>query len=112
MSESQLQSTCVIWLWNERPETRGLFFAITNNSENVGRAMQRKSLGLVSGVADTCFLWSGKAHFIEFKTADGIQSIRQKEWQRTVETHGIDYYVVRSFLQFKDLIDEIIDLSK
>lgn len=28
--EAKLQSMCVIWLWNNFPETRGLFFAVEN----------------------------------------------------------------------------------
>jgi hypothetical protein len=107
LSEAQLQSQCVIWMRNEKPETRGLFFAITNNSENIGRAMQRKSMGLIPGVADTCFLWRGEAYFIEFKTPEGNQSPEQKQWQKTIEKHGIEYYIVRSFEQFKNLIENV-----
>jgi len=30
MKESQIQAECVKWLWNNYPETRGLFFAVQN----------------------------------------------------------------------------------
>src|SRR5690554_6899601 len=38
MSEAQIQAACVKWLWNTHPLTRGLFFAVNNNSEHVARA--------------------------------------------------------------------------
>lgn len=107
-SEAQIQSECVIWMWNEKPETRGLFFAIQNNSENIGRAMQRKALGLIPGVADTCFLWDGIAYFFEFKTEDGRQSAQQKEWERRVKDQNFGYFIVRSTEQFKQLINQIL----
>ena len=81
MSEAQIQAACVTWLWNTYPQTRGLFFAVNNNSEHVARAMNRKAVGLVAGVSDTIFLWRGKALLIEFKTPTGRQSAKQKEWQ-------------------------------
>lgn len=108
-SEAQIQSECVIWMWNENPETRGLFFAITNNSENIGRAMQRKSLGLIPGVADTCFLWDRIAYFFEFKTETGRQSVQQKEWERKVKDQNFDYFIIRSVDEFKKIITQILE---
>ena len=108
MSEAQIQAACVTWLWNTYPQTRGLFFAINNNSEHVARAMNRKAVGLVAGVSDTIFLWRGKALLIEFKTPTGRQSAKQKEWQEKVETQGFSYHIVRSVEDFKQLIEGII----
>lgn len=107
-SESQIQAECVRWLWNTYPETRGLFFSVTNNSEHVGRAMQRIAVGLVAGVSDTIFLWKGIPYFIEFKTEKGRQSARQKIWQEKIESHGFNYYIIRSLEEFKQLIKRII----
>lgn len=107
-SESQIQAECVMWLWNTHPETRGLFFAVTNNSEHVARAMQRKAVGLVSGVSDTIFLWECETYLIEFKTPTGRQSKNQIEWQSKVTTQGFQYFVVRSLEQFQELIKSII----
>lgn len=108
MTEQQLQAACVKWLWNEHPETRGLFFAVNNNSEHVARAMNRKAVGMVAGVSDTIFLWRGVAYLIEFKTETGKQSLKQKQWQETVETHDFLYLVVRSEGEFRELVREII----
>lgn len=108
MSEAQIQAACVTWLWNTYPQTRGLFFAVNNNSEHVARAMNRKAVGLVAGVSDTIFLWRGKALLIEFKTPAGRQSEKQKEWQAKAEAAGFRYYIVRSLEEFQALIKEII----
>ena len=108
MSEAQIQAACVTWLWNTYPQTRGLFFAINNNSEHVARAMNRKAVGLVAGVSDTILLWRGRALLIEFKTPTGRQSAKQKEWQARVEAAGFRYYIVRSVEDFKQLIEGII----
>lgn len=107
-SESQLQSECVQWLWNNHPETRGLFFSITNNSEHVVRGLQRKALGMIAGVADTCFLWNGKAYFIEFKNEIGKQSPDQVRWEITVWKQGFEYVIVRSLFQFQSVIENIL----
>jgi len=108
MSEAQIQAACVTWLWNTYPLTRGLFFAVNNNSEHVARAMNRKAVGLVAGVSDTIFLWAGEAYLIEFKTPAGRQSAKQKEWQNKVVAAGFWYYIIRSLEEFQDLINEII----
>ena len=108
MSEAQIQAACVTWLWNTHPLTRGLFFAVNNNSEHVVWAMNRKAVGLVAGVADTIFLWAGEAYLIEFKTPTGRQSAKQKEWQNKVVAAGFWYYIIRSLEEFQDLINEII----
>lgn len=106
--ESQIQSECVIWLWNNIPETRGLFFSVTNNSEHVVRALQRRGLGLVSGVSDCLFMWKGETYCFEFKTPNGKQSDKQKWWESRVTEHGFIYFIVRSFDEFRDIILGII----
>ena len=108
LTESQIQSQCVIWLWNTHPETRGLFFSVNNNSEHIARAMIRKSIGLISGVSDCLFMWRGKTYCFEFKTPTGRQSSSQIEWQHKVNNHGFDYYIVRSFEEFKRIIETIL----
>ena len=107
-SEQQIQSECVTWLWNTHPETRGLFFAVNNNSEHAVRALQRRAVGLVPGVSDTILLWKGKAYLIEFKTDTGRQSKAQKVWEEKVVGEGFGYFVVRGLGEFKMLIGGII----
>jgi len=108
MSEQQIQTACVKWLWNTHPETRGLFFAVNNNSEHVARAMNRKAVGVVPGVSDTVFLWNGQAYLIEFKTLKGRQSDVQKRWEAKVTEQGFKYSLIRSESEFRELIESII----
>ena len=100
MSEAQIQAACVTWLWNTYPQTRGLFFAVNNNSEHVARAMNRKAVGLVAGVSDTIFLWRGTALLIEFKTPTGRQSANKRVAGKA-EAAGFRYYIVRVWRIFR-----------
>lgn len=107
-TEAQIQSACVMWLWNNYPQTRGLFFAVTNNSEHAVRALQRKSLGLVAGVSDCLFMWKGKTYCFEFKTPKGKLSEAQGVWGARVTTHGFPYIVIRDIETFQEQIEAII----
>lgn len=107
-SEAQIQAECVMWLWNTHPETRGLFFSVTNNSEHIARAMQRRALGLISGVSDCLFIWGGRTYCFEFKTPTGHQSPAQIEWQHKVLAQGMCYFVVRSLDEFQVIIKNIL----
>lgn len=120
--EAVLQSKCWAWLWNERPETRSLYFAVPNeNSRSVYESKKqqlvsgamRKAMGVTAGVADTLlFLPRGKFHAacVEFKTPKGVQSDAQKSWQSRVEAAGYYYTVVRSLDEFKTKMDWYLNL--
>jgi hypothetical protein len=107
-SESKIQSECVRWLWNNLPATRGLFFEINNNPTDKRDGAIRRAAGMVAGVADTCFLWAGRAYFIEFKTLTGRHSKPQGVWADTVNKQGFDYHTVRSLYEFQVLINQIL----
>ncbi|MEN6386396.1 MAG: VRR-NUC domain-containing protein [Phycisphaerales bacterium] len=111
ISESKIQASCVMWLWNTHPQTRGLFFSVTNNSEHIARAMQRKAIGLISGVSDCLFIWRGSLYCFEFKTEIGRQSPAQIEWEKKSVEQGAKYYVVRSLPVFIDRIETILSNS-
>lgn len=105
--EARIQSECVIWFHNNFPHLRKCFFAVQNNSENVVRAMQRKAMGLVSGVSDTILIYNGHVYCFEFKTEIGRQSKDQKEFEDQATEQGARYYLIRSADQFKMLINTI-----
>lgn len=118
-----MQSKCWAWLWNERPETRGLYFAVPNeNSRSVYEnkrqqlvsGAMRKAMGVTAGVADTLLLLPrGKYHgaCVEFKTPTGRQSEAQVAWQCKVEAAGYYYAVVRTLDDFKTKMERYLDYA-
>lgn len=107
-SEAAFQQQCVMHFHNSYPELRGLLFSVNNNSANKREGAFNKAIGLVAGVSDLVFVYSGKVYFIELKTPTGYQSKDQIEWQAKIESQGINYYVINSIDKFKSLISMII----
>lgn len=104
-TESQLQSECFKWAWNELPKTRGLLCYNLNNSKNRIDGSRNKALGLIAGRSDMVFYWRGQAVMIEFKDpSKGRQSKKQKEWQKLIESHGFEYQIVKDIHTFKKII--------
>lgn len=106
LSEVAIQSRAFINLWNTRPELRGRFFTINNNSENAIKGALNRAMGVLSGVSDMCFLTGdGKSIWIEWKTSTGKQSPAQKEWAATCDKLGHTYVVVENELEFITIIN-------
>ena len=109
--ESKIQSECFVWYNNNYclkfHEPRGLMFSVPNElgGKNAISTALAKSTGLTSGVSDTIvILPSGRLIFVEFKTAKGVQSKAQKEFEQRVTALGYDYYIVRCLEVFKEII--------
>lgn len=112
--EGRIQASCVAWLWNEHPETRGLYIHIPNegNRNNAMDGAMRKALGLVAGAPDTfLFMPRGGYHglAIEFKTDMGVQSHEQKDFQARLELQGYKYCLCRSLEQFQIIIKDYLN---
>ena len=110
--ESTLQQTCVRWARYQYPILRTLLFAVPNGYKTtVTQARIAKAEGLVSGVADLILAHPSDdgqyaCLFIEMKQGKGKQSENQKKFQEEIMKFGIyDYRVVRSFEEFKRLIE-------
>lgn len=69
-------------------------------------SQRMKNMGLRSGVSDTVVVMPGKTLFVEFKTENGYQSEKQKEFQAAVESCHQSYYVARSLEEFQSIIRE------
>lgn len=113
-SEGKIQAACVQWLWNTRPETRGLYIHIPNEGNRRSKidGSIRKSLGIVAGAPDTfLFIPSQRYHglAIEFKTDTGVQSEAQKDFQVRLEVNGYKYVIIRSLCEFKEVITDYLD---
>lgn len=119
--EAKIQSECVTWLWNNRPETRGLYFCVPNeNTQSVYETKRqqmisgskRKAMGVVQGVSDTLLLIPRKGYHglcVEYKSEVGRQSEAQQEWQHKVEGQGYKYVIVRSLEEFVNVITEYLE---
>jgi len=104
-TEARIQASCVMWLWNERPETRGRLFEVNNNPKNAIDGARRKAMGMIAGVSDLILLRDGLPPLcIEMKDATGIQSKVQKDWQKKAESVGCDYVIIRSLSDFKEIL--------
>lgn len=115
--EAKIQASCVAYLWNNYPETRGLYIHIPNEGNRSSKldGSMRKALGLVAGAPDTfLFLPRGGKHglAIEFKTDTGSQSEAQKEFQKRLERNNYEYRICRSLDQFKEIISEYLALPR
>ena len=115
--EGRIQAECFAWFWNTYPQYRKLLFHVPNENDradsNIIQGAIRKSLGVVSGVADLLLLVpSGRYHglCIEMKDEKGRQKPAQAEWQAIVEAQGYKYIICRSLEQFKIIIKEYLCL--
>ena len=110
MSEDRLQQECYMWFHNTYFMYRGLLFHVPNGgTRNAREGAKFKTMGVVKGVSDFIFLWKGDTFFIELKVEGGRQSDDQKRWEVLVKGERFDYFVVWTFVEFKDLITKIID---
>jgi hypothetical protein len=107
--EFKLQAECVTWLWNTHPETRGCFFVIDNNASNTVEALQKRAMGLVKGVSDTCFIWHHRTYFIEFKSPTGILSPFQKKFALVCHVHSCGLFLINQKQQFVNFIETILN---
>lgn len=117
-NEGRIQAECFAWFWNEFPQFRRLLFHVPNENDradsNIIQGAIRKSLGVVSGVADLILLVPRGSHgalLIEMKDEKGTQKPMQKEWQALVESQGYRYEICRSLPQFKGLIYDYLKIK-
>lgn len=119
--EHDIQAACVRWFRLQYPHRALNLFAVPNGAaRSRWEAGIKKAEGMTAGVADMLLLVPSPQYHglaLEFKrpkTATGdktYQSPEQKAWQQAVEAQGYRYEVVRSFDEFKTLIDEYLTVS-
>jgi predicted RNA-binding protein YlxR (DUF448 family) len=65
-----------------------------------------KAMGVVSGVADMCYLKpEGRTCWIEWKTDTGKQSEEQKRFEKICRSLGHEYHIVRNEEEFLNIIN-------
>lgn len=104
MTEEQLQAQIFQFHWNNYPNERKRLFHVNNKAKNRIEGNQMKARGVVAGVSDLVYIAPGKVIFIELKTADGVQSKDQKEFEQQCIATGHEYHIARSLEDFLRII--------
>lgn len=111
MKESKVQASCVKWFTNnyclKHHNPKYICFSVPNEAIQKMAWKQIntfKAMGLKSGVSDVIVLLEGKVLFVEFKSAKGTQTPKQRDFQQGVELLGFEYHICRSLDQFKELV--------
>lgn len=121
MTHDKLQQSCFVWLWNNEQQLRRLFWSTFNDIKQVEKIIgnignrkrsivlsHMKSLGMVKGVVDFMFYFSGVLYIFDFKVEGDRLSKEQKEFIEAVEKQDGKFFEIRSLEQFKKTIYEII----
>ena len=108
MTESKIQQQIVMWYRNnfclKHHEPRHLIFSVPNESKSKIETLQKKSIGMLSGVSDLIIVKPNEVIFVEVKTEIGVQSKSQKIFQKAIELLGFKYFLVRSLKEFQKII--------
>jgi len=71
-----------------------------NNSKNKIEGNKNLAKGIIPGRSDFEFFFNGKTYFIEIKTEKGIQEEDQIIFQKNIEKHGFQYFIIRNIEEF------------
>ena len=101
-NEARIQAECFTYHWNNYPDQRMRMFHINNNPKNKIDGARLKAMGLVSGVADMCYLRANKPPlFMEFKKPGETQEPEQVQFEEMCNGIGVGYVIIRSLEDFK-----------
>lgn len=110
--EDDLQMQCVHWFGFQYPKLRRLLHHSPNGGRRDAReGLRFKQMGTQAGFPDLILLVPSKGYhalMCELKTKTGRQQDTQKEYQRLVESEGYRYVVVRSFVQFMNVVRDYL----
>lgn len=113
--ESQIQKECIRWFRFQVKfkNISKLLFAVPNGGKrNAMEAARLKDEGVTAGVSDMILLYANfdfNALCIEVKVGKGVQSDKQKDWQKVAELHGNKYVIVRSIDDFMTEIHKYLN---
>jgi hypothetical protein len=113
--EFQLHQNCVQYL-KLKYENRGLCFSHHSPNETISiidkKVMFQQNkftlMGRKLGFPDLMILCKGKILFIEFKSLSGKLSENQKEVINSLEKQGFKTYIIRTFEEFKQILDKFL----
>jgi hypothetical protein len=110
-TEAKIQQECVVWFRNNfqrKGVDKGIIFSVPNERKSYMEIKDLLLTGLLSGVSDLIVILQGKVIFFELKNEKGKQSDKQKIFQKQVENLGFNYYLIRDFESFKNIIEKNI----
>ncbi len=76
-------------------------------TRNKTEAITLKSTGLLPGASDLIVLHGPHLLWVEVKMPTGYQSPEQRIFQQRVEALGYKYILVRSLLEFQEIISNL-----
>ena len=100
--EYNLQQGCVKWMRLQYPNY--LCFSCPMEATYRNKTYFA-NIGAMAGVSDLIVVLPNQVLFIEMKSKTGRQSIEQKQFQQHIEQLGFTYYIIRSFDEFKSIIE-------
>ena len=111
-TESRIQQEIVTWFRNEycrincTPKCE--IFSVPNERSNVKEQMRMIATGLKAGVSDLIVVLPSIVLFVEVKDEKGKQQPKQVDFESSVSNLGHNYYLVRSLLEFQDIISKLV----
>ena len=109
-SEDRFTADCFQLAWNKYPETRYKLFHIVNEGLRSQRTGAKfKSMGLLPGVPDFAFLWSGITHYCELKLPGGKLSDSQKKLHAEWKENGTEISICYDIDNFEKWLVNIIN---
>ena len=107
ISEDTLQIQCVQYF--DRLHLRNAFLHHSPNggARDAREGAKFKKMGVRAGYPDLTLLYDGKTAFIELKTEKGYLSFAQKEFRSWAQNNGFEWYLVRSFDEFIQVLKHL-----
>lgn len=107
-TEARIQQEIVMWYKNNyclnHHNPQHIIFSVPNENKSKRETLQKKAIGMMSGVSDLIIIRPKEVLFVEVKTPTGTQSKSQKTFEKIVTALGFNYYLVRSLEEFQSLI--------
>lgn len=100
MTEHRLQLECIAYFRNHFERYgKGVIIPVVNEA-----TYKNKNFEVCKGASDLLLVLPKGVIFCELKTATGVQSKSQKEFETNVTALGYKYVLVRNLEQFKNLL--------
>jgi hypothetical protein len=107
--ESKIQKMCVKWFRLQYPDY--VIHHSSNHKLYIQQATNDKLLGFTAGYPDLTIILKNKVLFIEVKAPKGKESNKQQEIKTKLKNLGHDYFIVRSFDEFIDIVRTTINAT-